>query len=50
MTAVIPGTKVTMFGSTANRLAFSGSDIDVLIINNDIGYGNLYNYVLGIMI
>ena len=46
----IPNTKVYMFGSTANRLAFSGSDIDILVVNNDYGYANLYNHILHIMV
>ncbi|CDW89117.1 poly rna polymerase [Stylonychia lemnae] len=46
----IPGTQLYMFGSTANRLAFSGSDIDILVMNNDYGYANLYNHVLHIMV
>eukprot|EP00347_Sterkiella_histriomuscorum_P015534 403356668 len=48
--AKIPETKAYMFGSTANRLAFAGSDIDVLIMNDDYGYSNLYNHVLQIIV
>ena len=39
----IPSAKVFMFGSTANRLAFPGSDIDILIVENTYKFNDLYN-------
>jgi DNA polymerase sigma len=41
----IPSSKIFMFGSTANRLAFPGSDIDVLVVENSISFDRLYNDV-----
>ena len=39
-----------MFGSTANRLALPGSDIDVLVVENNIANHNLYEAVHRILI
>ena len=46
----IPTAKVFMFGSTANRLAFPGSDIDILIIENSKNFGDLFAVIYLIML
>lgn len=48
--AHLPTVNVYMFGSTANRLAFPGSDIDLLLMGDNYAFGDLFKAIELIML